>query len=83
VYLLYMYFPTTACAVRAQLASRYRKLLDQHTAALLEVLTADRARKDTQALYESCIEARDALEQHDQSHRCAESKTAQVLRRSA
>jgi hypothetical protein len=65
-----MYSPTTDCAIRDRLASRYKRLLEQHTAALLEVMTADKGGADAQALYDSCVEAREALEQHDQNHKC-------------
>jgi hypothetical protein len=63
----------TICPTREQLDSDYRRLLSEYhrtLAALLDTRTVDQATDDIQGLYEACVSARKALQQHDQFHRC-------------
>ena len=63
----------SACPVRQQLLTQFRRRLDHYTqtfSALLNEMSAEKASEETKSLCESCYEARRALHDHERDHRC-------------
>jgi hypothetical protein len=65
--------PTKACHVREQLFAQFRRNLDVYASTylgLLDHMRADKASNESRTLYESCVEARKALHDHERDHGC-------------
>lgn len=62
-----------ACPIRDGLLSQFIRQLDHYNVslcALLEAMTTEKASGETEALYRTCLEAKNALEDHEREHRC-------------
>ena len=62
-----------ACPIRDQLVSQFKRRLDHYTQTftkLLGQMTAEKASAETKGLYDSCVEAREALHDHERKHGC-------------
>jgi hypothetical protein len=61
------------CTVRDGLLSQFIRELDHYNlsfCALLEKMTTDKATGEAEALYQICIEAKNALQEHEREHGC-------------
>jgi hypothetical protein len=62
------------CPVRNELAAQLRRRLDHYTqtiAVLIEEMTPEEATVETKVIYDSCVEARTALYNHERDHECS------------
>ena len=61
------------CPIREVLAAQFSRHLDNYNqtfSALLDKMTPDAVIDETKSLYESCREARNALQEHKRDHGC-------------
>jgi hypothetical protein len=61
------------CPTRERLADEYRRVSRQYQktlATVIDTMTVEQAREQTQMLFDACVQAQESLRVHELSHEC-------------